>query len=247
MKTTLIRRILPLIFLLAVALCAQAKTYLVAVGVADYSGYPSKVNNLRLPPADARAIASLFSKNGDMTYSLLINSNATKANILSSMKKVFARAGKDDAIIFFFSGHGYPGGICAADGKLSYDQVRAAMAGSRSRNKMMFVDACRSGSVRYDKKTSGQSLASAKKASVMLFLSSRTNENSQEKPSMKNGYFTTYLIKGLRGNADANRDRIITARELYDFVHAGVTRLSKGEQHPVMWGNFSPSMTVVKW
>ena len=86
-----------------------------------------------------------------------------------------------------------------------------------------------------------------KKSNVMLFLSSRGNEFSNERPDMKNGYFTTYLGKGLQGAADANRDRTITAKELFDYVHKGVIELSFGAQHPVMWGNFPDDMTIMKW
>ena len=81
----------------------------------------------------------------------------------------------------------------------------------------------------------------------MLFLSSRSNETSIERRDMKNGFFTTYLQKGLRGGADANRDRTITAKELFDYVHKGVTKLSLNKQHPVMWGKFNNNMPVMTW
>lgn len=81
----------------------------------------------------------------------------------------------------------------------------------------------------------------------MLLLSSRNNENSIERSDMKNGYFTEFLKKGLRGNADVNRDRIITAKELFDFVNKGVAEISQDKQHPVMWGNFDHNMPVMKW
>ena len=81
----------------------------------------------------------------------------------------------------------------------------------------------------------------------MLFLSSRNNENSIERANMKNGFFTTCLQKGLKGNADTDRDRVITAKELFDFVSGGVVKISDGKQHPVMWGNFSDDMVVMKW
>ena len=80
----------------------------------------------------------------------------------------------------------------------------------------------------------------------MFFLSSRTNEESKESP-YKNSLFTIYLERGLRGGADFNRDRQITARELYDFVHKGVVDTSNGKQHPVMWGKFDDNMTIIKW
>lgn len=226
---------------------ANAKTYLVSVGIADYSDFPSKITNLRLPPADAKTIADLYAKNTAVKYSVLIDKKATKNNILKAMKKVFSEAKSNDIVVFFFSGHGYAGGFCAADGKLSYKDVRKAMAGSKSKNKMMLVDACHSGGVRVDAQAGSEDVNSAKNANVMMFLSCRNTESSIESSNMTNGFFTTYLQKGLRGNADANRDRKITAKELYDFVHYGVVQLSRSQQHPVMWGKFSDNMPVMIW
>ena len=62
-----------------------------------------------------------------------------------------------------------------------------------------------------------------------------------------NSLFTVFLERGLRGGADMNRDKVITAREIYDFVHQGVTNASGGRQHPVMWGKFDGNMAVIKW
>lgn len=235
------------VILLAVCFVANARTYLVSVGIADYSGFPQKINSLRLTTADARTIVDLYSKNTSVDYSILLDEKATKDRILRAIRKVFNKASENDIVVFFFSGHGYPGGFCAYDGKLGYDEVRKAMSESKSNNKMMFVDACRSGGMRVDETAAQGATAEAKNANVMLFLSSRNNENSIEAKNMKNGYFTTYLRKGLRGNADADRNRTITARELFDFVRDGVIKISNGRQHPVMWGNFDDKMTVMKW
>lgn len=233
--------------LLTLACGANARVYLVSVGIADYSGFPSKINNLRLTTKDANAIVDLYSKNTSVDYSLLLNERATKDRIVRAIKKVFKRSSEDDLVVFFFSGHGYPGGFCAYDGNIGYDEIRKAMAKSKSKNKMMFVDACRSGGMRVDETAAQGAITAAKNANVMLFLSSRNNENSIERRDMQNGLFTTYLQKGLKGNADADRNRIITAKELFDFVHSGVSQISGGKQHPVMWGNFNDNMTVMKW
>jgi uncharacterized caspase-like protein len=153
----------------------------------------------------------------------------------------------DDIVVFFFSGHGYPGGFCAYDGNLGYDKVRKAMSKSKSKNKMMFIDACRSGGMRVNTNSVQSAITSAQKANVLMFLSSRNDENSIERPNMQNGLFTTYLQKGLKGKADENHDRVITAKELYRFVHDGVSKSSGNKQHPVMWGNFKDNMAVLKW
>lgn len=226
-------------------LFAQAKVYLVSVGIADY---PGTSMDLTLPAKDAQTITWLYSKNTSMQYCQLLNEEATKAKIIAAMNKVFAMAGANDIVVFFYSGHGYPGGFCAYDGNLDYKEVRDAMARSKCKNKMIFADACYSGRIRTNGSSASPSeVAAAKKANVMLFLSSRSDETSIERKDMKNGFFTTYLQKGLRGGADANRDRVITAKELFNYVHANVVRLSGGEQHPVMWGKFPDNMPVMSW
>ena len=64
---------------------------------------------------------------------------------------------------------------------------------------------------------------------------------------MSNGYFTTCLTRCLKGGADEDRNRVITARELFVAVSRGVKTLSDVRQHPVMWGNFKDTMPVMVW
>lgn len=222
----------------------HAKVYLVSVGIADYPGYE---NDLTLPAKDAQTITWLYSKNTQMQYCQLLNSEATTEKIVAAMNKVYRMAGPNDIVVFFYSGHGYKGGFYVYDGELDYSEIRKAMAKCKSKNKMIFADACFSGKIRTENSASAQSMDATKKANVMLFLSSRSNETSIERRDMQNGFFTTYLQKGLRGGADSNRDRVITAKELYNYVHKNVIEISGDEQHPVMWGNFSDNMTVMNW
>ncbi len=250
-----IRILLFSLMFLAFSFIANGKTFLVSIGVSDYSHYPYRVMSLRLPINDAKIVADIYSinrtkkkDNGSIDYVLLLDSLATKDRIIRAMNKVYRQAQEDDIVVFFFSGHGYNGGFCAYDGDVEYSDIRKAMAKSKSKNKMIFVDACRSGGLRGDHYASSLSNDSAeKKANVMLLLSSRTNENSIERTDMKHGFFTEYLKKGLSGNADLNRDRTITAKELFDFVSKGVAEISYDKQHPVMLRNFDDNMPVMKW
>ena len=236
-----------IVLMLSISLSMNADVYLVSVGISDY---PGQQHDLHLPAGDAKAISTLYQSNNGAHVSLLVNGKAKKADIIKQMNEQFSKAGRDDIVVFFFSGHGSPGVFNVYDGNLSYDDIRKAMAGSKCNNKMIFADACFSGKIRTDEKadtTATDQETEMKKSNVMLFLSSRGNEFSNERPDMKNGYFTTYLGKGLQGAADANRDRTITAKELFEYVHKGVIELSFGAQHPVMWGNFPDDMTIMKW
>lgn len=247
MMRNFLLRILFAATLLTLGSTLQAKTYLVSVGIGDYSGYPMKVNNLSLTVNDARTMANLYASNTTVDYALLLDEKATKQRIVKAIDKVFSKAGKDDIVVFYFSGHGYPGGLCAYNGNITYKTIRDAMAKSKCENKMMFIDACRAGGMRVDNKKTNREVNSAKKSKVMLFLSARNNEDSIERSDMTNGLFTSFLAKGMKGYADANKDRTITAKELFEYVHTEVAKDSRQSQHPVMWGNFNNSMPVIKW
>ena len=228
--------------LFSLAVTANAKTYLVAVGVSDY---PGTDKDLRLPANDAATVQYIYSKNSNAESVLLTNSNATKSAILSKLRSTFAKASENDIIVFFFSGHGSKGAFCAYDAQIPYSEIRQAMASSKAKNKMIFADACFSGKMRQGRKNTAEQ--SFNNYNIMLFLSSRGNETSIERRDMKNGFFTSCLQKGLRGGADANKNRTITARELFNYVSTNVKTLSSDKQHPVMWGKFSDNMTVMKW
>ena len=225
--------------LLVCTVPVQAKVYLVSVGIADY---PDTKNDLRISDNDAKTIAKVFNATKDASVSVLVNKDATQSALLSAMHTMFEDAGSDDAVILYFSGHGTPGAIVCYDGLLTYQHIFKMLKGCKATRKIIIADACYAGKMR----TSNQQSASYNSQNVMLFLSSRTNETSQE-TRYQNSMFTIFLERGLRGGADVNKDRHITARELYDFVHKGVIEASKNKQHPVMWGKFNNDMTVIKW
>ena len=75
---------------------------------------------------------------------------------------------------------------------------------------------------------------------------------------MKKGYDSTKIYRKTQKKgasqtydtpscADTDKDRVITAKEIYNFVHQGVVEASGNRQHPVMWGKFNETMLVIKW
>lgn len=233
------RKRLLLSWMMLCAITLQAKTYLVSVGIADY---PGTEHDLRISDNDAKTIAKVFSVAKQATVSILLNEQATQSALLSTMHTSFMNASSEDIVILYFSGHGTPGALVCHDGLLTYQHIFKMLKGCKASRKVIIADACYSGKMR----TTRQQTDSYNTQSVMLFLSSRTNEVSRE-TRYKNSLFTIFLERGLRGGADTNRDRYITARELYDFVHKGVIETSGNKQHPVMWGKFDNNMTVINW
>lgn len=220
----------------------QAKNYVVCIGIADY---PGKSSDLNLSSADAVTIKEIYEKNGNAEVVVFKNEQAKVSVIKKTVNELFSKATSADAILFFFSGHGMPGCFICYDGVLKYETLTDIMSKSQAKCKMVFADACFSGKARQ----AGSAKESNNKAdNVLFFLSSRSGETSLERKSgWKNSLFTAYLERGLRGGADLNKDRIITARELFLFVNNGVVEQSRKKQHPVMWGRFNDNMPVMSW
>ena len=234
------KRIWLIIFLFLASIThLQAKVYVLCVGIADY---PGTEHDLRISDNDAKTIAKVFMATKDASVKVLTNEDATQSALLSTVHTLFEDAQSDDAVILYFSGHGSPGALVCHDGLLTYQHIFKMLKGCKASRKVIIADACYSGKMR----TTRQQTDSYNNQNVMLFLSSRTNEVSRES-RYKNSLFTIFLERGLRGGADTNRDRYITARELYDFVHKGVIEASGNKQHPVMWGKFDNNMTVINW
>lgn len=240
--------LLSILFLLLALSTGAQKIYVVSVGICDYRD--PQMNDLRFTEADVMSFNKVMRTHTNEVYTLL-GVNATHQNVYSNIQHVFAKALNNDVVVLFFSGHGYPGGFCCYDmsrngGGLTYTEIASLFRQCKAKRKMVFADACFSGGMRMGKRQT-DSASSVRNGDVMFFLSSRTNETSQEMISGPNGQFTRFLVRGLGGGADSNRDRIITAEELYDFVHEGVSKATGNKQHPVMWGRFNNTMTVINW
>lgn len=228
------------------AIQLSAKTYVVCVGIANYKN----ISSLVLPAKDAKSVSELY-RMKTKNVSLITGSNATKQMIKKNLTDQFAQAKADDMVILYFSGHGYPGGICPYDMSktdiktgLSYKEIKSIMKKSKAKNKIIIADACFAGGLRDNSKHSDNKDSDN---SVILFLSSRSGESSIESPFLANGYFTKALIRGLKGGADTNRDRLVTAKELFTFVSQKVKADTNDKQHPVMWGKFDDGFVMMDW
>ena len=224
----------------------HGKLYAVLVGVSEYR---QSENNLIYSHQDAVEMYHLLKRQTDTSrLKLLVNREATKTAILHAMEQLFVRTGADDVVIFFFSGHGNSGKFYAHDTAVTFRDLSAVFRKSRAKRKLIFADACFAGTFRQsgtEQPVSHGNEMDDKR--VLLFLSSRSDQTSKESLSLKNGTFTFFLTAGLQGGADANRDRKITARELFDFVGPRVKEQTQGKQVPVMWGKFEDDMIILNW
>ena len=176
------------------------------------------------------------------------------------------RAGPDDMVIIYFAGHGGPevdAQNLDGDGlekyMLSYEadpenlygtafsmnEIANVFARIQADRVIFIADACYSGA------SGGRTVLSGRRATIsdsfldrlgasgtgrVILSASSANEPSQERSDLGHGVFTYYLLEGLRGAADGNRDGAITVDEAYDYVARTVPDATGQTQHPVKKG-----------
>ena len=142
---------------------------------------------------------------------------------------------------------------------LPMDELQTIFGRIEAERVVVLLDACYSGSA------GGRTFAAKKtRAGAVddLFLerltrskgraiitASRPTEVSIELPELGHGIFTYYVVQGLKGAADLNRDGIVTLQELYEYLEQQVTQKARsvgGNQHPVMKGELEGVLPLIK-
>jgi hypothetical protein len=142
---------------------------------------------------------------------------------------------------------------------LPMDELQTIFGRIEADRVVAFLDACYSGAA------GGRTFASKKtRAGAVddLFLerltrskgraivtASRPAEVSIELPELGHGIFSFYLVSGLKGAADLNRDGIVSLQELYEYLEQQVTTKARsvgGNQHPVMKGELEGVLPLAK-
>ncbi len=241
----------------ATAPAPKLKVWAVIVGVSAYNHMPA----LRYPDDDAyRIFAFLKSAEGgglpDEQIRILIDEDAQKRNIKEAMREVFFKAGPNDLVFLYFSGHGLPGSFLPIDydgvnNILYHEEIKDILEQSKARFKLCLADACHSGSLLSAR--GGQlpsllskyyeSLASADPGTALM-MSSKSNETSLESSGLRQGVFSHYLLRGFKGEADLDANKIVSIQELFDYVQRNVRAYTNNLQSPVMQGDYDPDMTV---
>lgn len=235
----------------------QLKVWALIIGISGYNHMPV----LRYPDDDAyRIFAFLQSPAGgaipEDQIKILIDEAATKSNIKKAMREIFWKAGPNDLVLMYFSGHGLKGAFLPIDfdgssNRLNHEEIVQILDKSPAKYKLCIADACHSGSLlAYKGGTEPsvfgkyyQSLANAK-AGTALIMSSKSDETSLESSGLRQGVFTHFLIRGMKGEADRSGDDIVTVQELYNFVYTKVREYTGNRQSPIIRGDYDRNMTV---
>ncbi len=233
----------------------------IIIGIADYKSLPKAdfSNN------DARtfydyAIRALGIKPENVK--LLVDSDAEEVEILRTFRNWLPSKVRSTTDVYvFYSGHGLP----TADGQglylippraakdliddtaIPFSKINAALQSAKPKSVTMILDACYSGQAR-----SGETLvASARPVTLKIenrlfpenftvITASQNDQISSSNPDLQHGIFSYYLMKGMEGDADANRDGKITLGEMQSYLVENVGRqagMMNRKQEPQLLGD----------
>ena len=178
---------------------------------------------------------------------LLLDQQADDVEILGAFKNwlpLKARKGQTDVYVFY-SGHGLP----SDDGASLYllphgvdrqfldrtaikqSELISALQAVSPKSVTLFMDACYSGQIR----TGETLLASARPiviqpkasgfpANFTVISASAPDQLASSSPELEHGVFSYFLMKGMEGEADLNKDGRITVQEMQSYLKEAVGR-----------------------
>jgi hypothetical protein len=194
----------------------------------------------------------------DMLF--LLNEQATIAQIRKALTSFITKPTANDLLLIFIAGHGAPDPSAPHNiYVIAHDTIVSDMAGTalpmselrryveqniKCKRVVLLLDTCHSAGLSTEAtRDLGNNLANLYLEKLLyqeegraIITSSDVNELSRESDRWGNGHgvFTYYLLQGLNGSADTNRDRLVSVGELFRYVRQKVRLDTEFQQNPRM-------------
>jgi formylglycine-generating enzyme required for sulfatase activity len=200
--------------------------------LAGIGAYPqaSGLGSLKYPSQDVTLLAGELEKQGYMVRRL-VDSDATRGSIRRTIAELAHSLNPGrSTFLFYFSGHGFEQDgknylatygastiDLVADG-LAVADVETMLRNSGAQQVMMLIDACRNDPALGARSASQRSFTTlAGSRGIRTLYSTSAGHLSYESDDLKQGVFTYFLVKGLKGEA-AGPDGLITFEDLSGYV-----------------------------
>jgi hypothetical protein len=233
----------------------------IIIGIADYKNLPKA----DFANDDARvfydyALRALSIKPENIK--LLVDGDADEVAIYKAFKTWLPSKVRSSTDVYvFYSGHGLP----TSDGKGLYllpqrtdrdlisktaiqmQEIISDIQSTKPKSVTLFLDACYSGQSR----TGETLIASARPISIKsesriypdnftVITASQNDQISSSNPDLKHGIFSYYLMRGMEGDADTDKDGKITLGEMQSYLVENVGRqagMMNRKQEPQLIGD----------
>jgi hypothetical protein len=245
----------------------------VVVGLGRYR--EKNIPGVKYAVRDAEVMARYLQNVGGVAaedMKVLTDDGATRSDLEAYLEDWLPRRVKPDSTVFFYyAGHGAPDPtgkeafIVPFEGHPDFpaklyplNRLYAALAKLPAKAVVVMLDSCFSGAGgRGVSQAGARPLVSMHEPSgldprLAVLTGASGSQVTSDLDKVEHGLFTYFMLKGMRGDADADRDGTITLGELYPFVRAGVSERASRElnrdQTPTLIGGAGPraSLPVVR-
>ncbi len=227
-----------------------AKSFAVVIGINQYEKWPA----LEFAAADAKSIKAALENSGFDEIVMIMDQEASQRRILTELfHNLPAKVGPNDRVLFYFAGHGQtedlPGGgkkgfIIPVDAEtdgfastaVSMEQIRSLSSRITAKHILYVMDCCYSGLGLnrsagvwpgindFLRKVSSMRV-------VQIITAGGQGEQVQERGG--HGLFTSYFLKAIAGEADLDKDNVVTGTELGAYLRPTVSNASRQAQTPL--------------
>ena len=231
--------------------------YVLAIGINDY---PDKRLKLDCAVPDAKLLRQAFLTNsrrlfpGGIQVRLLLDAQATRANILDGLQWLAGKARAGDVAVVFYAGHG----DSKIEGQFFLVPVDANLRklgetgisgealqktiGELPSTTMLILDACDSGGFdekKKKRKTRGLPVPTdvlvrdlVYDSGLVVMCGAAKEQEAVE--GNEHGFFTQAIVEGLEGKADKYKTGRVEVDDLQTYVKHRVRELSGNEQEPTI-------------
>ncbi|MGD2185286.1 MAG: caspase family protein [Desulfobacterales bacterium] len=226
------------------------KSVAVVIGINDYEKWPG----LEFAIADANAVKAALENSGFDEIIMILDKEATQRRILTELFDNLPKTvDRNDRVLFYFAGHGQTetlsgggkkGYIIPVDADalnyastaVSMEQIRSLSSRIRAKHILYVMDSCYSGLglnraagvwpgiSDYLRKVSAMRV-------VQIVTAGGQGEQVQEREG--HGLFTAYFLKAIAGEADIDKDNVVTGTELGAYLRPTVSNASRQAQTPL--------------
>ncbi|MDD5628771.1 MAG: caspase family protein, partial [Elusimicrobia bacterium] len=225
---------------------ADPEAYAVVVGVEKYRDIPA----VEFAARDAQAVYDYLTRSmgfDPKNVAHLADERATRTDLATYLGPWLKdRVTAKSRVLIYFSGHGSPdpvtgeGYLVPYDGSPNYLGTTALplkglydeLSRLPARDVTVVLDSCFSGAGGRSLLAQGvRPLVNVKPAApggnMVVLSAARSEQISTYYPEAQHGVFTYFLLKGLRGAADADRGGAVTTAELYAYLRPEVERAAR--------------------
>ncbi|MCD6560331.1 MAG: caspase family protein [Deltaproteobacteria bacterium] len=252
----------------------EEKRWAVVIGISDYKDNripPLRYSSNDARAFYSWLISPNGGRFSQSRVKMLLDMDATGRKIRDALYVWLRQADEKDIVVIYFAGHGSPessaapGNLFLLPNDTEYDNIAATALPVwdikaaierfiKAKKVIVIADACHSYGIGKSFDISGRAVNPVSfglreltgiRDGICVINGSDENQLSREGTKWDgHGVFTYFLLKGLKGEADHNKDKIISIDDLNQYLFKKMSKATRGAQTPTVAGRFKPEFML---